>query len=102
MERQNISCQGLENLPFISKKLKLLVIPSSDMRTSGARSRGREMKVVQFSVVCILMVCEFTFMRRNRRRKGGTETPQSYVQSKQEINNRNQSPHVKHLQPFLN
>lgn len=98
MERQNISCQGLGKLPFISKKLKLLVIPSS----SGARSRGRDMKVVQFGIVRILIVREFTFMRRNRRRKEGTETPQSYVQSKQEINNRNQSPHAKHLQPFLN
>lgn len=69
VERQRILHQGLEKLPFISKKLKFLVIPSSDIRTSGARSRGREMKVVQSSTVCILIVCEFTFMRRNRKRK---------------------------------
>lgn len=102
MERKRISHQGLEKLPVISKKLKFLLIPSSDIRTSEARSRGREMKVVQFSIVCILKVCEFRSMRRNRRRKEGSETCQSYVQSKQEINNRNQSPHAKHLQPFSN
>lgn len=54
----------LEKLLSIAKGKKLLDAPPSDIRTPWARPRCRGTRMVQLSVVC-----DFTGIRKNRKRK---------------------------------